>query len=91
MIPEQAELPGSKGAYFSGNLPQAIGNIAEVCQRLQQQHHAAAVGLATADQDQLQVGWRQQEVLHQLVMTVGRLEVGVSAAQGDSPRLGWWL
>jgi hypothetical protein len=89
MIPQETQLPGHEGAHFSGNLLQAVGNIAEVRQRLQQQRHAAAVGLATAGQDQLQVGWREQEVLNQFLVAVGQLELGVGAAHGGSPRLRW--
>ena len=89
MIPQEPQLPGHEGAHFSGNLIQAVGDVAEVRQGLQQQRHAAAVGLATAGQDQLQVGWRQQKVLNQLLVAVGRLELGVGAAHGGSPRLGW--
>jgi hypothetical protein len=79
-------LPGHKGANLVGNSLQAIGEVAQVRQCLQQQRHAAVLDLATAGQDPLEVGWRQQEVLNLLVMAVGPLKVGVGTAHGGSPR-----
>ena len=85
-VPEQAQLPCDERANLAGNAVQTVRDVAEVSQRLQQQRHATAVGFSAAGQyHQLQVGWRQQEVLDQFLVRISGLELGIGSAHGDLP------
>ena len=48
--------------------------------------HPAAVGFSPAAQAELEVGWRQQEVLNEFLVDVGRAEVRVGS-HGGAPRM----
>jgi len=68
-------------------LIEALGYVPEMRERLEEQRHAAAVRIAAAFQDPLQLAGCQQEMFNQLFARVRRLERWIVLAQASPPRI----
>src|SRR5271165_57415 len=78
MIPKQPHLSGHKISHFTGYLIEPVWKAASVWQRFQQQRHAATVRLPATTQYEFQFRRRQQKVLNELIVRIGRLEPRVA-------------
>jgi len=60
--PTTGNLAGNELAHLGRDLIEAAGQVPEVRERLEQERHAAAVGVTAAFQHQFQFAGRQQEM-----------------------------